>query len=271
MIAWLPGFLQAPEDLAPLTDAYGEGTASKPRARVLDWRRVAAISAERAAGARGPAALAHVGAAALRECLGEATVWVGYSLGARAALTAALADAPAPADAPAGVAGSPLRALVLVSGSAGLSDAQEREARRALDGQRADALRRDPAAFIDAWGALDLFAPLRAHAAYPRLQAQRRARADADWARDWGAILRDWSPGELPCLRPHLSRLALPTLCVAGALDPPYVAHAKAMAEALPRGRFACVPAAGHALPLESPAMLAGVIRDFLHAEGIDP
>lgn len=253
MIAWLPGFLQAPEDLAPLARALRGGAFTGPRAapedRTLDWRAVP--------GAPAPAARV----AALRACLGEACVWVGYSLGARAALACAAAT---PEEA------RP-RALVLISGSAGLEHARDRQQRRALDDERAEALLRDPGAFIDAWGALELFAPLRRHAAFQHLQTQRKARADAAWARDWARVLRDWSPGELPSARAGLPSLDLPTLCVAGALDEPYVAHAKALAEALPRGRFACIPGAGHSLPLEAPDALATLLRDFMHAEGIDP
>ncbi len=64
---------------------------------------------------------------------------------------------------------------------------------------------------------------------------------------------------------PACAAIAVPTLAVAGADDrlvPPQ--HTEAVAAAIRGARFATVPDAGHALPLEQPDALHQVLRDFL-------
>ena len=58
-----------------------------------------------------------------------------------------------------------------------------------------------------------------------------------------------------------------PTLVVAGDDDVMTLSHTCSLYEALPQGQLAVVPAASHALPVEHPALLAGLTADFLRAE----
>lgn len=63
----------------------------------------------------------------------------------------------------------------------------------------------------------------------------------------------------------RLRDIRMPVTCVAGGLDafvPP--ATQRAMAEALPRGAFTCIPDVGHDLSIEAPEALARHLRDDL-------
>lgn len=64
-----------------------------------------------------------------------------------------------------------------------------------------------------------------------------------------------------------LSSLSMPSLVVVGEDDHPRPPHeARAMAEALPNGRLALVPAAGHICTLEQPELVTGILEEFLGA-----
>lgn len=67
-------------------------------------------------------------------------------------------------------------------------------------------------------------------------------------------------------LVPLVHRITAPTLVVTGADDQRSTpAMAERLAAALPDGTAAVVPGVRHLLPLERPALLADLVRDFLH------
>lgn len=67
-------------------------------------------------------------------------------------------------------------------------------------------------------------------------------------------------------LVPQVHHIVAPTLVVTGADDQRSTpAMAERLAAALPKGRAAVVPAVRHLLPIEQPALLAELVRDFLH------
>lgn len=193
-------------------------------------------------------------------------VWLGYSMGGRVALTAALA------------APERFAALVLVSTSPGLADAAARTARAAADAALAAEIARDGvAAFVERWAAHPLFASQAAlgpaHAAAMRAQrARNRAPALA-------ATLRAAGAGAMAPLWDRLGALTMPVLVVTGALDTAYGAIGAAMAAAIeasaggarPAGGAAhvVVAGAGHAVHLEAPAALAAAVGGWL--AGGDP
>lgn len=205
--------------------------------------------------ARPPAADFETARAALRalvENTGEAPDVFGYSMGGRLALDAALCGA------------LPHRRLVLLGASAGLPDAHARAERRAADAVQAERiLHEGTAGFLRTWAAQPMFAHLRARlgeSAWRRLQ-QRRAEAPAEGL---AAALRGLGTGEMADLTPRLVTCETPTLCIAGAEDEKFVALGRAMAAALPHGRFATLEGAGHAAHLERPAACIALLRGFL-------
>ncbi|MEX1023500.1 MAG: alpha/beta fold hydrolase [Planctomycetota bacterium] len=177
---------------------------------------------------------------------------VGYSLGGRVALAAALR------------APERVRSVVLESASAGL-DPAERVTRRRRDEADAARLVEDPEGFLDAFWSAPLFDSFRA---WPGFQAERargveRARrAPARLAATYSAL----SPGRMPDLRPALAELGVPLLFVAGALDTKYTAIGAECVALAPNAELAVIADAGHNVHLEQPAAFALRLRAFWQA-----
>jgi pimeloyl-ACP methyl ester carboxylesterase len=185
-------------------------------------------------------------AAALGDAGGRG-VWVGYSMGGRLALRLAL-DRP-----------DLVRALVLVSASPGLADPAERAARRGADEELARAVLRDGVeAFLARWLAQPLFATVPPGA--PGV-AERR---DLD-AGFLAHCLRVLGTGTMEPLWERLPALGPPLWVVTGTGDAAYDAIG-ARTAAVVRGARHVRLVGGHALPLESPTRLAGVIDEAVDA-----
>jgi 2-succinyl-6-hydroxy-2,4-cyclohexadiene-1-carboxylate synthase len=193
-----------------------------------------------------------VGFAEAARLLGEAGgvgVYVGYSMGGRLCLRLAL-------DRPDLVGG-----LVLIGASPGIADPGDRARRRADDEALAGRIEREGvAAFLERWLAGPLFATLPAEAA-------GRDERLANTPEGLASALRRLGTGVQEPLWDRLATVAPPTLLVAGALDAKFAAIAGEMAAAIgPAARVVPVPGAGHAVHLERPAELAGLVEEFLTA-----
>jgi 2-succinyl-6-hydroxy-2,4-cyclohexadiene-1-carboxylate synthase len=192
-------------------------------------------------------------AARLAAATGGRACYVGYSLGGRVCLELAL-DHP-----------HLVTALVLVSATAGIEDAEERAARRRGDDQLADRL--DPPGsrgglemerFISEWLAQPLFGRLAAGDAGVSARLENTPGGLA-------ASLRTTGTGTMAPLWERLGELAMPTLVVAGAEDHKFAALASRLARAIgANAELALVPSAGHAIPFESPAEFARLVTGFL-------
>ena len=170
---------------------------------------------------------------------------LGYSLGARVALHAAL-------DHPGSV-----RRLVLIGGTAGIEDPEARAARRRRDDAMADALEADGDvdAFLRRWLASPMFAGLRD----PGLAARRE-----NTAAGLASSLRLAGTGTQASLWDRLGALGTPALLLTGADDLRFAAVAARMAQAMPRAAFSLVPGAGHAAHLAQPELTARMVTRFL-------
>ena len=170
---------------------------------------------------------------------------LGYSLGARVALHAALG-------APVG-----LRRLVLIGGTAGIEDAARREQRRARDDALAEDVEADLDKFLARWVAAPMFAGLRD----PGLEERRRNTKEG-----LASSLRLAGAGTQAPSWQRLGELRAPVLAVAGAADVRFALAAARLARLAPNGVFSLVPGAGHAAHLEQPVLCAGIVRRFLDA-----
>jgi len=194
--------------------------------------------------------------------VGGRAAYLGYSMGARFCLHLAL-------DHPELVA-----SLVLISGTAGIEDPDERADRRARDEGLADQLdpprsgAEEPESAGDAQARLDAF--LRRWLDTPLL-AGIPAEADG-WAERRGntgpglaSSLRLAGTGTQVPLWARLSGLDMPLLIVTGELDDTFTDIGRRMADAIgDNATQVVIEGAGHSPHLQEPARVAREIRAFL-------
>jgi 2-succinyl-6-hydroxy-2,4-cyclohexadiene-1-carboxylate synthase len=213
-LAFVPGFMQRGDAWAAVADRLGE--------------RYPSVLLDRADEVPPPGA-----------------VVVGYSMGGRIALHAALGEQ------------GRWRALVLVGVSAGVDDP---EARRKADDELAEWIESSTIEDVVAhWEAQPVFATQP-----PEVVAtQREGRLSHDPG-ELARLLRSYGQGVMPPVWDRLGQLEEPVLLLAGELDEKYVAAGRRMASALPDGAFRTIPGAGHAPQLEDPDAVAAELRAFL-------
>jgi 2-succinyl-6-hydroxy-2,4-cyclohexadiene-1-carboxylate synthase len=194
-----------------------------------------------------------VGGATLLGHAGGPATYLGYSMGARFCLHLALAWPEL------------VQHLVLISGTAGIDDPDERRQRRLTDEARADQL--DPpagstgqplpvATFIRQWLDGPLFAGIPPEAdgfeqrvanTGPGLASSLRLAGTGTQEPQWAA----------------LETLGMPVLVISGGQDEKFTALGRRMAEAIgPNATHAVVEGAGHAPHLQQPEQVARLVRE---------
>lgn len=236
-VVLLHGFTQTGASWQPVvTRLGGHGTTSRPiTVRCPDLP---------GHGDRGEVVTDLDGAARLvaDEC-GRA-VYVGYSMGGRVALHLALARPDL------------VERLVLVGATPGIEDADERAARVADDEQLAQRIERDGVErFLESWLSLPLFAslPPEARSLDTRL---------VNTATGLASSLRTCGTGRQADLWGRLGQIRCPTVVVAGQHDEKFADIGRRMTALLPDARFVAVAGAGHAVHLERPDVVAGLIGE---------
>ncbi|HYM57391.1 MAG TPA: alpha/beta fold hydrolase [Solirubrobacteraceae bacterium] len=236
-----------PEDVVLLHGFTQTGASWEPVIRALGARYRAL-----APDLRGHGAAAGVRPVSLPAVLGDldavvarGAALVGYSMGGRIALAYALSRP------------GRLGRLVLLGASPGLDDGAERAARRGADEALAARLERiGLAAFAEEWGAQELFAGQPPEAA---------AAAHADRLRNTTAgliaALRGLGTSTLEPLWDRLGELRIPVTLAVGERDAKFRATAERMAGALADARLVVIPQAGHAVQLERPEAVAGLLQ----------
>ena len=182
----------------------------------------------------------------------DASVLVGYSLGGRLALRAALRE-------PRRFSG-----VALVGATAGLEDGPMRSARVEADEKLASWMEAMP---IEDIVALWERQPLFADQSDSLVEAQRPGRLTQD-PRSLALLLRTAGQGALEPVWHELGNLDLPLLAIAGARDEGYSAAAKRIASLAPDARAAIVEDAGHAPHLQRPDEVARLLTEFLNRLG---
>ena len=178
--------------------------------------------------------------------LGGGGMWVGYSMGARFALHAALAPR------------HRIERLVLIGATAGIESSQDRAERRALDEQRATVIEKDGVdAFLDEWLAMPMFA---------RLPADERARRRSNTSAGLASSLRLAGTGSQVSLWERLGEIEIPVLLLAGEHDRKFVEIGHRMVSAIPNAWFTTIAHAGHAAHTEQPDAVAEAISAWARA-----
>ena len=177
---------------------------------------------------------------------GRAT-YVGYSMGGRIALHAALARPDL------------VERLVLLGATPGIRDTREREARRQSDEALALSIERDGVdAFLTRW----LSNPLFEHLPTEASQQEDRRRNSVDGL---SGSLRTCGTGSQDNLWTRLAELQMPVLLMAGALDTKFAELALEMAPIVGGpATTVLLDGAGHAAHLEKPQAFIAALREWL-------
>jgi 2-succinyl-6-hydroxy-2,4-cyclohexadiene-1-carboxylate synthase len=156
-------------------------------------------------------------------------------------------------------------ALVVISATGGIDDESERNERRHADDALADRIEGiGVPAFVDEWLAQPLFA---------WLDEAARGRADRlrNTAAGLASSLRRAGTGTQEPLWARLRTLMVPTLVVAGALDPKFVALGERLAATIPGADLAVIDGAGHTVHLEQPVQFCDAVLPWLAAHADSP
>jgi len=175
---------------------------------------------------------------------------VGYSMGGRAALVAALAHPDL------------FASLVLIGATPGLDDPGLRAERIAADEALADRIERDGIeAFVDHWMALPIFAT------QSRLGPEALAAARAERLRNrphgLAHSLRGMGAGAQAPQHDRLSRFERPVLLVVGEQDAKFRQLAARLEDSMVDARTLVIPGVGHAAHLEAPERFARATSEF--------
>ena len=174
-------------------------------------------------------------------------IYLGYSMGARICLHAALQH---PAE---------VQALVLISGTAGIIDPTQRQHRQDADNELANHVEQvGTQQFIAKWLAKPMFALLPDD---PQDIAQRCTNTAISLA----TSLRMCGTGTQESLWDVLPTLSMPVLLIAGAHDEAFCQHARRMQELIgPNATLHIVQDAGHSVHLEQSKTTAQIVCDWL-------
>jgi 2-succinyl-6-hydroxy-2,4-cyclohexadiene-1-carboxylate synthase len=189
----------------------------------------------------------------IRGHIGAPAAVVGYSMGGRVALAAAL--------------GAPelISRLVLIGATAGLSDPALRSARDASDRELADEIEeRGTEWFADEWMAKPFLATQR-RLGPGHLAAARTQRINND-AAALANSLRGMGTGAQASYWHLLGSMEPSLLFVAGEDDKKFVEIGEQMVAAVHDGMLVTVPGVGHAAHVEAPHDVAAVIDHFLRS-----
>lgn len=177
--------------------------------------------------------------------------WLGYSMGGRIAVAAALSLS------------DRLLSLTVESGSAGLPTDTERKARMRRDTALANSIERNGIeAFVDYWESLPLW---ESQARLPvvvqeKLRTERLANNPGGLANS----LRGIGTGTQPYLLDRLAEIKVPSLFIAGQDDTGFSATARQMHAAVTESLLCIVPESGHTVHLEQPDLFNRTVLDFI-------
>ncbi|MGA1568951.1 MAG: alpha/beta fold hydrolase [Ilumatobacteraceae bacterium] len=176
---------------------------------------------------------------------GIPTVWAGYSMGGRHLLHL-VAQQPEFVD-----------AMVLISTTAGIDDADARAERRRLDEQRAQEVEAlGVEEFLSRWTSMDMFSTMPAT---PDDMAERQRNTVTGLA----ASVRGAGTGTQQPLWSNLAGIDIATIVLTGDLDPKFTTIGERLTSTLPHAEHRRVADCGHALLAEAPHDVVDALVDI--------
>lgn len=178
---------------------------------------------------------------------GERYALMGYSMGARLALLYALEYA------------EEVTHLVLESGSVGIEEEGERQARYVADRALAERIRaRDITWFSETWAKLDIFKTQQSLP--PNVQQQIQGRRLLNSPHALAFTLEGSGQGTMPYVGHRLSELTMPVCYISGELDTKYTdIGARYFGDV-----HHVVPQVGHNVHVEAPEAYQQILKQFL-------
>jgi len=233
-VALVHGFTQTSNSMQPLADTISNRSTVK------------LVDAPNHGGSASTSLDCSAGADALCATVGDA-VYIGYSMGARLCLHAALQHP------------KQVQALVLISGTAGIEDAELRLQRRTSDEQLANHIEQvGTEAFITEWLSRPMFSNLKST---PADILDRKRNTAASLA----TSLRLAGTGAQRSLWGSLHSLEMPVLLIAGEKDEAFCRSAAQMKELIGvNATIAIVKDSGHSVHLEQLEDCSKIITNWL-------
>ena len=177
---------------------------------------------------------------------GERYALMGYSMGARLALLYALEYA------------EEVTHLVLESGSVGIEEEGERQARYVADRALAERIRaHDITWFSETWAKLDIFKTQQSLP--PKVQQQIQGRRLLNSSHALAFTLEGSGQGSMPYVGHRLSELTIPVCYISGELDTKYTAIGAQYFDDVHR----IVPQVGHNVHVEAPEVYGQILEQF--------
>ena len=177
--------------------------------------------------------------------------WLGYSMGGRIAVAAALSLS------------DRMLSLTVESGSAGIDTDTERKARVRRDRDLANTIERNGMeTFVDYWESLPLW---ESQSLLPAVEQEKLRTERLD--NNPGGLansLRGIGTGTQPYRLDRLAEIKVPSLFIAGQDDTKFSATAREMHAAVPESRLCIVPESGHAVHLEQADIFNRTVLDFI-------
>ena len=180
---------------------------------------------------------------------------LGYSMGARLALTYAIGRQEV------------INSLVLIGGTAGIANDEDRQLRSTQDSRiAADIEEFGLEQFVHYWENRPIFAsqkslPLEKQERMRRIRLGHRTHGLANHLRMAGT-------GAMDSLWHKLGDLRIPVLLIAGEMDQKFIEIAEHMKEKIPNSEIKIIGDAGHATHYENPEETSDVIIRFLQKQG---
>ncbi|XWN38500.1 MAG: 2-succinyl-6-hydroxy-2,4-cyclohexadiene-1-carboxylate synthase [Balneola sp.] len=173
----------------------------------------------------------------------------GYSMGGRLALQVALQRTDL------------IQGLILESTTFGIESEQERQARQALDGQRADSIIANFSQFLEEWKQLPIFeSELLSKSMKDEIEHIQREQDPVSMSNS----LLGFGTGSMPCVKEHLNILSMPVKLLAGAKDQKFTNIMSSMQNRITTASLEIFEKANHRVHSEQPEALVQTIKQFI-------